>query len=382
MGKPLPFFAIALAVSLGASERAYAQTVFPSNDWQVAAPATQGVDAARLASAVAYMDAHFGPDGAKELVIVRNGYLIHKGPKGDAYHNVWSCTKTFTSTVLGLLAADGKCSPDDLAAEHLPELDDDYPAYGRIRLRHLASMSSGYKGEVLDVTPEQPWGRPMAYLTPTAPMYEPGSQVRYHDHQVFVLGKILTRLAGESEQSMFQRRIADPIGMKKFDWGVSGRVDEIVLNNAAGTPTTPGVQTTPRDMARFGLLYLNRGDWNGRQLLPARFVDEATRNQVAAAGASSFLHGRYGYYWWTNDVRPDGKRPWPSAPHGTYTSHGHSSNFCYVVPEWNMVIVRMGTTPILSGILGVEAKWEAFFAKLVEAVGENIGSGLDRSQQR
>jgi CubicO group peptidase (beta-lactamase class C family) len=205
-------------------------------------------------------------------------------------------------------------------------------------------------------------------LTPTVPLFESGTQVQYHDHQVFLLAKVLMRLAGEPELSLFKRRVALPIGMSQCDWGVSGELDKIALNNAAGTPTTPGIQTTACDMARFGLLYLNRGNWNGRQILPTTFVDEATSNQVPGVGASAFLHGRYGFYWWTNDIKPDGKRPWPSAPPKTYTSHGHSANFCCVIPEWNMVIVRMGTTAIPGGILGVEAKWDAFFARLADAL--------------
>jgi CubicO group peptidase (beta-lactamase class C family) len=346
--------------------------VFPGSDWQEASPESQGVDSAKLKAAVAYMDANFGPQGAKELVIIRNGYLIWKSPESDAYHNVWSATKNFTSTVLGLLIADGKCTLDDLAVKHLPDLADRYPSYSRIKLRHLASMSAGYRGEVVNVTKEQPWGEPIYYLDPTAPLYEPGTQVRYNDHEVFLLGSILTQLAGESEKALFKRRIADPIGMTRWDWGISGKVKGIELNNAAGTPTTPGIQTTALQMARFGLLYLNRGNWNGKQLLPASFVVQATKNQVVGAGASRFLYGRYGFYWWTNDIRPDGKRPWPSAPPKAYTSHGHGCNFCYVIPEWNMVVVRMGTIPVASASTPsspLDLVWDTFFAKVAEALG-------------
>jgi CubicO group peptidase (beta-lactamase class C family) len=200
-------------------------------------------------------------------------------------------------------------------------------------------------------------------------LFAPGTNVAYNDHEVFLLGRILTRLAGESEKSLFKRRIADVIGMNPWDWGTSGTTDGIELSNAAGTPNTPGVQTTPRQMARFGLLYLNRGNWNGKQLLPASFVDEAVRNQVVGAGRSTFLYQRYGFYWWTNDVMPDGKRPWPDAPPGSYTSHGHGSNFCVVIPKWNMVVVRMGTHPIYSGATRLgDVKWNPFFAKLGEAL--------------
>jgi len=344
------------------------KTIFPDKDWSEATPASQGVSAVKLREAVAYMDRQFGSQGAKELAIIRNGYLIWKGPDIDAYHNVWSATKVFTSTVLGLLIQDGKCALDDLAVKYLPDLDDQHPGYAKIKLRHLASMSSGYKGQLAHVAAEQPWGDPMAYLHPTAPLFEAGTQVQYQDHQVFLLGRILTQLAGESEQAMFKRRIADPIGMSQWDWGVSGKVKEIDLNNAAGTPSrAPGIQTTAREMARFGLLYLNRGQWKGKQLLPASFVEEATKNQAPGIGGSAFLHARFGFYWWTNDRKPDGKRPWPSAPPKTYCSNGHSCNFCFVIPEWNMVVVRMGTEPVRSGVAGlaeVDRLWDTFFGIL------------------
>ncbi len=343
--------------------------IFPGARWREAAPESQGVSSAKLKAAVEYMEKSFGPDGAKELVIIRNGWLIHKGPNAGAYHNIWSATKTFTSTMLGLMIADRKCSLDDFAVTHLPALDDRYPVYNQIRLRHLASMSSGYKGEVADVAADvQPWGDPMRYLNPVAPDYEAGTRVEYQDHQVFVLGRILTRLAGEPMKAVLQRRVADPIGITRWDWGVSGTVDGIELNNAAGTPSkSPGVEITPLDLARFGLLYLNRGNWNGKTILPAAFVDEAGKNQVPTAGRSTFLHGRYGLYWWTNDVMPNGKRPWPDAPPRAYTAHGHGSNFCFILPEWNMVIVRMGTVPIGRTTQG-DPLWNGFFAILAEAV--------------
>ncbi|MBI4903013.1 MAG: serine hydrolase [Acidobacteria bacterium] len=348
------------------------QTVFPGADWQEVSPDSQGVDSAKLKAAVAWLDANFGPQGAQELVVIRNGRLIWKSAQSGAYHNIWSSTKNFTSTALGLMVADRKCTLDDLAVNHLPALAERDPAYSKIKLRHLASMSSGYRGELVNVTREQPWGEPLFYLNPVAPFFEPGTKVQYQDHQVFVLGAIVTQLAGESLKALFARRIANPIGMTQWDWGVSGKLKGIDLNNAAGTPTTPGIQTNALQLARFGLLYLNRGEWNGKQLLPASFVDQATANQVAGAGASAFLHGRYGFYWWTNDVRPDGTRPWPSAPPKAYTSHGNGSNFCFVVPEWNMVVVRTGTIPFGSATQRPNRQdlaWDGFFARVGEALG-------------
>lgn len=341
---------------------------FPGAEWAVAAPESQAVDPVRLAAAVDHMEATFGRDGARELVIVRNGRLIWAGPEADADHTIYSCTKTFTSTLLGLLVDDGKCSLDDPAVKHLPELDYEHPLYAKIRLRHLASMCGGYRGEVRDKRPDQPWGDVMAYLIPREPAFEAGTHVQYNDHDVFVLGRILTRLAGEPLRDLFHRRIAGPIGIRRWEWGVSGIIDGIALNNPPGNPGgsgAAGVRISPRDLARFGLLMLNRGNWNGQKLLSADFVDRATSNQVplSAGFRNRDFRGRYGYYWWTNGVMVDGRRPWPSAPPGTYMAHGNGGNFCCVVPEWNLVIARMG-----SPAPKADQTWEGFFAKLADAI--------------
>ncbi len=341
---------------------------FPGADWEIVAPEAVGVDAARLKAAVDYLDATWGRDGARELFLVRHGRALWVGPDADASHTIFSCTKTFTSAVLGLLVDDGKCALDDLAVKHRPELDDQHPLYGRIRLRHLASMCGGYRGEVVDKRPDQPWGDVMKYLNPREPYFEAGTHVQYNDHDVFVLGRILTGLAGEPLRDVFQRRIAGPIGIRDWAWGVSGTIDGIALNNPPGNPGgsgAGGVKISPRELARFGLLMLNRGNWNGRQLLSAAFVDEATSNRVPLTGGfrNRDFRGRYGFYWWTNGEMVNGRRPWPSAPPRTYMSHGNGGNFCCVVPEWDLVIVRTGAP-----VRDADRAWDGFFARLAPAL--------------
>lgn len=291
-----------------------AEGEFPGETWRRATPESQGVDPAGMKNAVDFMDQQFGPDGAKELVIIRNGCLIWEGPQADAYHPIWSCTKTFTGTVLGLLVQDGSCTLDTRAVEREVHLADEYPLYSRITLRHLASMCGGYQGEVKDVREDRPWGDPMAFLSPRAPYFEAGTAVQYNDHDMFLLGKILTLLAREPLQDVFQRRVAGPIGMTRWEWGVSGTVDGIRLNNPPGNPGGAGgggVKTTACELARFGLLYLNRGSWNGRQLLAASYVNQATTNQVPASAEyrNHDFRGRYGFYWWVNGIMASGRRP-------------------------------------------------------------------------
>jgi CubicO group peptidase (beta-lactamase class C family) len=215
---------MALAVGLFAASRANAETVFPGKDWQEATPESQGVDAAKLKAAVDSMDEDYIPAGAKQLAIVRNGYLIWKGRQADSCHVIHSCSKVFTSTCLGLMLDDGKCQLDDLMVKYLPDWGEAYPAYTKIKLRHLATMTGGPKGIYGYRGPWQEWGDPIVYVTtPDAPEFEPaGSQMAYQDTNVHLLGRIVAmHLAHEPLKDLFKRRIADPIGMAQWDWGIS-----------------------------------------------------------------------------------------------------------------------------------------------------------------
>ncbi|MBM3333353.1 serine hydrolase [Candidatus Sumerlaeota bacterium] len=349
---------------------------FPRENWQEASPESQGVDSAKLKAAIAYLDERSGRDGARQLVVIRNGRLIWKGPDSNTRVPIYSCTKTFTSTILGLLIDDGKCTLDTRAVEYKPNLDDQHSQNADIALRHLASMTGGYRGAMGKVAPESPWGDPTAYLTPVAPYSAPGATFQYNDHDVHLLGHILTRIAGEPLKDFFKRRIADPIGLRDWDWEACGIVNGVAHTNAAGTPWAQGagVQIAAEQLARFGHLFLNRGNWNGKQLVSARWVDQATTNQapVTLQWRNMDLRGRYGFYWWTNGVMVSGKRPWPSAPPRAYTAHGAGSNFCFVVPEWNMVVVRLAHAPKVRPRPSEinDRTWDAFFARMAEALGK------------
>ncbi|HIE29989.1 TPA: class C beta-lactamase-related serine hydrolase [Candidatus Poribacteria bacterium] len=366
----IAMYLICLAFTTPISGTADSQqiTVFPGLDWQQASPESQGVDSTKLKAAMDYLDAAYGSAGVSEAVVIRNGYMIWKGSNINARHTVHSCTKTFTSTVLGLLIDDGKCSLDTLAVQHLPSLDDQYPLYSKIKFRHLASMTSGYDGQKGESTPDKQWGDESKYLTPAAPLFAPGTAFKYHDPAIHLLGYIMTHIAGEPLEALFKRRIADPIGMTNWEWKDLGVVDGILLNSPSGI-YNGGIHITARELARFGHLFLNRGNWNGAQLISASWVNQATTNQVpVSVDAPSYDgRGRYGFFWWTNGIKPNGKRPWPSAPPNTFAARGGSTNWCFVIPEWNMVVVRLEALPRLS-LSGIEQIWDTFFGLVADAL--------------
>jgi CubicO group peptidase (beta-lactamase class C family) len=340
--------------------------VFPGSDWEERTPESQGVDTAKLNKAVDYLHARAGGAGASEVVVIRNGYIIWKGSNIDHKHTINSGTKTFTTTVLGLMVQDGKLKMEDFAVKYLPGLDDRYPVYSRITLRHLSTMTSGYDSEKGNITQERPWGDPENYLAPEPPLFEPGTSFKYHDPPVHLLGYILTKVAGEPLHNIFKQRIADHIGLTDWEWKKHGSADGILFNNPSGI-YEGGIHITARQMARYGHLYLNRGNWDGKQLLDSSWIDLASTNQVPISlSTKGFdLRGRYGLMWWTNGTGANGKRLWPSAPPRAYTSHGGFRNFCFVIPEWNMVIVRMEKSVSMPD---ADKTWDKFFKILGKGI--------------
>ena len=361
--------------------------VFPGERWQTATPESQGVDATKLCDALDYLCANSGGVGTDETVVIRHGYLIWQGPDANNVHEIYSCTKTFTSTVLGLLATDDVVSVDDYAVKHLPQFDDEYPQYAQIKLSHLATMTSGYNSIKGDGWALYRTARPkhheyvLSFTTPGPPLFPAGTSFKYHDPAVHMLGYILTKTAGESLEDVFRKRVASRIGMRQFAWSHYGYREGVLFNNPAGTPGIHqgGASSSPLDLARYGWLYLNKGNWNGKQILSRHFAERATSTQVPAEMQTEYfdLTGRYGFFWWTNGIQADGKRPWPSAPPRTFAAQGAGRNFIFVVPEWNLVIVRLSPAPDGHVHIGgmKPGIWEEFFSRLKAG----IDAGPDRT---
>ena len=330
--------------------------VFPGTDWVEMSPESQGVDSAKLDQAMNYLNSQVGSDGIREVVVIRNGYMIYKGDNIDNKHGVWSCTKAFTSTVMGLLYDDGILTPETYAKDHVSSLSSQYQ---NVKLKHFASMTSGYDAEG-GVSygggyefSDTPW-------VPTDPMFAPGVAYFYCDDATNMMGHVLTQIAGEPMDVLFKRRIADEIGMDpaKWEWKDYGVVDGIVLNGGAGFEES-GMHVSAREMARFGHLFLNNGNWNGKQLLSTDWIAQATSVQVPAPtplfrdirDTTDYPYtdhldivgpGRYGYHWWTNGIMADGSRNMPDSPLGTFYRSGYNDNYVLIIPEWDMVIVRLG----------------------------------------
>ena len=321
--------ALAGAIWAGpAPAKATGDMIFPGEDWVEATPASQGVDPLKLQEAMDVVaelaeDYRDGTEhaGNTQTIVIRNGRMIWKGSDVDNMHTVYSCGKSFMSSVFGLLCDDGKCSPDTRAADILPALEEHYPA---VTLGQFANFTSGYN---------VPWRQSAFEIRP--PLHTPG-QAFHYSASANQLAHVLTRVAGEPLRDLFKRRIADPIGMRPemWRWASAAEIDGLDVCGGAGH-----VSITARDFARFGHLFLNKGRWGDRRILSEEWVTMSTRPQSKPTvppyeqnGWYVHLPGRYGYNWWTNGRDRSGELWWRNATPGTFAAQGNRNNYCFVIP--------------------------------------------------
>ena len=170
-----------------------------------------------------------------------------------------SITKCFATTALGLLVDDGRVTLDTLAREYVPEMAQYYPD---VSLRHLATHTSGYLPEGYIYGQTDPPADP---LIPAPPLFTPaGSQYAYDQPSVTQMMNVLAHATGEPMQDVFQLRIGDPIGLdsENWDWDDVVAGDGSIIEEGGGFPG--GVHMSAIDMARFGHLILNQGNWDSK----------------------------------------------------------------------------------------------------------------------
>jgi hypothetical protein len=158
---------------------------------------------------------------------------------------------------------------------------------------------------------------------------------------------------------------------EKWHWGSWGLIDEKYngVNGGAGDQKM-SIHTCAYELAKVGWLLTNRGVWGGDTLLNPAYVEKMTTPRVSADippfeedAWYKILPGAYGYGCWTNGVqRLDNTRMWPSAPEKTAAIQGNKNNYCLIIPEWDMVVCRMGEHRITDGV------WDGFFKRLGEAM--------------
>jgi CubicO group peptidase (beta-lactamase class C family) len=334
---------------------------FPKADWERSSPTAEGISETKLNEALRYMEAESCGDGHNGLVIIKNGKIIFAGDSATRISNTYSTTKSFTSTILGFLIQEKKCKLMDYAWKYEPSLKEKYPY---VRLLHFITMTSGYSA-----VGDSRWGENSKdwSLTPYSvddPLFAyPGTQYAYWDEAMMMLGKILTQIAQEDISVYLNRKLFEPIGIKKYSWWSDTMTPE-GLRIANGCT---GLALSALDMARFGYFLLNKGYWEQKQILSPYWIKDASsvkvdrKNVKLADTDRKSLNGVgiYGYNFWINAEVEEDIYYMPDAPKDIFFTSGLKNNQIYVIPSKKMVVVRNGTD--CNPPKGKDKVWNQFF---------------------
>jgi CubicO group peptidase (beta-lactamase class C family) len=322
---------------------------WPVPDWTVTAPEQQGMSSARLADAIERILANGWP--VHGLLVIRHGVLVaeayfHPFPANGA-HDVASVTKSVTSTLVGI-AIDRGAIPG-VGAPVASLLPAEWPegacdAKRAMTLADLLTMSSGlactspFVGDartILGMMAGADWPR---YALALRQVRAPGRRFDYCSPNSHLLAAIVRRRAGARALDYARTHLFGPLGIEDVGWPT----DPAGLDNHGWGD----LRLHPRDMARLGLLYLRRGRWEGRQVVPTAWVDEATRRHVGTRRARSWRG--YGYQWWVD--------------RGMVAALGRGGQAIVVVPAKDLVVV------LVSGGLKSEQRDRLLRESLVPAV--------------
>jgi CubicO group peptidase (beta-lactamase class C family) len=295
-------------------------------------PEAQGVSSAAIREFIETADQKVS--SMHSFMLVRHGHVIAEAwwrpETPDKPHVLWSLSKSFTSTAVGLAVAEGKLSIDDPVLKFFPDDAPKEPSANlkAMRVRDLLTMNAGHQDE-LNWRDEAHWVK--AFLAHPVP-HKPGTHFRYNTPATYVLSAIVQKVTGETVLEYLTPRLFEPLGIEKPKWDTSPQGISI-----GGY----GLYLRTEDIAKFGQLYLQKGKWNGKQLLSAEWVELATSKQVSnGSNPNSDWDQGYGFQFWR-------------CRHNAYRGDGKDGQFCIVLPEQDAVIAITANTRDMQAQLNV-----------------------------
>jgi CubicO group peptidase (beta-lactamase class C family) len=265
------------------------------------------------------------------FMLVRHGHVVAEGWWGpyDAKtrHELYSLSKSFTSTAVGLAVAEGKLSIDDPVLKFFPDDAPQEPSTNlkAMRVRDLLCMSTGHQTEPRVMMSKDSWVK--AFLA--APVeHKPGTHFLYNTAATYMQSAIVQKVTGRTVLDYLRPKLFEPLGIEDPTWGTSPQ--GVTLGGY-------GLSVRTEDIAKFGQLYLQKGKWDGKQLVPAEWVAMATAKQTSnGSNPQSDWDQGYGFQFWR-------------CRNGAYRGDGAFGQYCIVLPEQDAVIA------ITSGLRDMQA---------------------------
>lgn len=272
------------------------------------------------------------------FVLLRHGTVVASGgwsPHApDRRHMLFSLSKSFTATAIGFAIAEGLLTVEDRMIDHFPndlpaEISDNLRA---MRVRHLLSMNTGHDEDVLPIMGEKPgdaWHRTF-FEMPV--VHEPGTHFVYNTSATYMLAALLHKLTGVRLLDYLSPRLLEPLGIEGAEWEIAPTGIDI-----GGF----GLSITTDAIARFGQLYLQKGKWNGQQLLSEAWVAEASsKHSHNGSDPLNDWNQGYGYQFWRSQ-------------HNTYRGDGAFGQFCFIMPDQDAVLAVTSGLPDMQAVMNL-----------------------------
>lgn len=286
------------------------------------------------------------------LVVWRDGRVLYEryanGYGADNSHLTWSASKSFANALVGLAVGDGKVKIDDSICKYLTELKGT-PRCG-VTLDHLLRHTSGLKWSETYEEGESPsessvlsmlYGvghRDMGRFAAAHEVeFAPGTRWKYSSGGTNIAMAVLQKALGEKEFEQYPwKRLFGPLGMKSVTWERDGQ--GVFIGSSY-------LYAPPRELVKFGQLFLQDGVWEGKRLLPEGWVKYSVTPTAALKNPQQPAKEKasVGASWWLNVAIPEGgiEAPFPKAPSDTFFADGHWGQSIIVVPSKRLVVVRV-----------------------------------------
>jgi CubicO group peptidase (beta-lactamase class C family) len=300
-----------------------ASDYFPGKEWRTATPESQGMSSEALTKMLDYIwQKNYTIDS---ITIVRNGYVVldayNRSNKPQHKHILYSCSKSVISALIGIAIDKGYIkSVDQPILSFFPERTAENLDQRKknLTLKHVLMMATGLRCQdsylygwvgLYEMRNKSDWVKHMINLPMIA---SPGSTFEYCNGATFLLSAVLQKTTGRNALEFANEHLFAPLAIENAEWKKNQQSISFGYN---------GLSLRPRDMAKFGYLFLKRGKWMEKQVVSTHWVNESTRKHMEAT-----MTPGYGYQWWV--VSPD-----------IYTAIGYKGQRIYVLKKQNMVAV-------------------------------------------
>jgi CubicO group peptidase (beta-lactamase class C family) len=307
---------------------------WPTTDWITASPASQEVNSQRLQDMTNLIQTGSLRFGIDSLLIIRNGYLIYEAYPSQIYdeddtHHLFSVTKSFVSTLIGIAIDKGYIEgTDSFLLDFFPNrtinnLDSRKQA---IRLEHLLTMTAGFEWEDnVDYYVMSSSGDRVQYVLDRPMTDSPGSRWNYNSGGSHLLSAILDQVTPNGTLAFAEKFLFEPLGISDYNWNL----DLYGIPNGATL-----LYLKPRDMAKLGFLYLMEGKWEDQQIVSREWINQAIKPSISFSPYMEPYTG-YGYQWWGLF--------WGRA----YAARGSYEQNIIIIPDIDMIVITTGNSDFL-----------------------------------